>query len=416
MNRLLAEKLYTARDSLDSWLKIKEEESGGIFYSSVDVRDAGFKAAIVDTNLYPAGFNNIHVNDRFNAATQTYRLLEECLNAPKSILLVIEEHTRNKWYLENVVVLKELLSRSGATVTFSTAFQVEGETYDGDDSLNLESISGKALKVYTLEKALAVAKPDIVILNNDLMKGIPEPLLSDNLKVYPSPKAGWHSRLKSRHFHFMDSLASTLAERAGLDPWFITSLWRRENHVDINIDADRERLADNAAELLKSIAEKYKEYEIDSKPFLFLKADYGTYGMGLLPVEDASEIAGMNRKNKNRLFKGKSARVIDSFILQEGVPTIIRRNEKPAEVCLYQIGSQTIGSFFRINNEKNDRENLNSTGMIFEPFELGKSSEYGICEKQMYMYKTMTRLAGLSARLEINELQNNVGNEVRISC
>ena len=40
------------------WLKGYEKNYTPI-YSSVDIRDAGFKIAVVDTNLFPAGFNNL---------------------------------------------------------------------------------------------------------------------------------------------------------------------------------------------------------------------------------------------------------------------------------------------------------------------------------------------------------------------
>lgn len=39
----------------EQWLKITPP-----FYTSVDLRNSGFKLAPVDTNLFPAGFNNLN--------------------------------------------------------------------------------------------------------------------------------------------------------------------------------------------------------------------------------------------------------------------------------------------------------------------------------------------------------------------
>ena len=43
---------------IHQWL-LSHEKLYTPFYTSVDIRDAGFKIAVVDTNLFPAGFNNL---------------------------------------------------------------------------------------------------------------------------------------------------------------------------------------------------------------------------------------------------------------------------------------------------------------------------------------------------------------------
>ena len=42
--------------------------------------------------------------------------------------------------------------------------------------------------------------------------------------------------------------------------------------------------------LLAKIRRKYKEYGINEKPFVVVKADDGTYGMGIMTVRDAKEL------------------------------------------------------------------------------------------------------------------------------
>ena len=40
--------------------------------------------------------------------------------------------------------------------------------------------------------------------------------------------------------------------------------------------------------MLDDIRAKYKEYGITQQPFVIVKADAGTYGMGIMTVKDAS--------------------------------------------------------------------------------------------------------------------------------
>ena len=82
---------------------------------------------------------------------------------------------------------------------------------------------------------------------------------------------------------------------------------------------------------------QYKEHNINEKPYIFLKADSGTYGMGVMPIEDPEEIMNLNRKNRNKLYKGKSAKIIDRFLLQEGIPSIENIENEISEAVIYQI-------------------------------------------------------------------------------
>lgn len=419
MNKLLAEKLFKYRDEINAWLAEEEERYGKVFYSSVDVRDAGFKASIVDTNLYPAGFNNLHTKDLVGAKQKMQFLFKDCLGMPQKVILLIEEHTRNRWYLENVVVLKDIIESTGASVRIAIPGALE-TLVENESIVNnvatLFSQSGKAFALTSLEAALNEQMPEIVVLNNDLMDGVPDILKNSSFRVVPSAFAGWHSRLKSDHFRNMDAIAQKLGSIAGLDPWFFTAYWDTAIEININEDKDRERLADVASGVLSKIQRKYNEYEIKEKPYFFLKANYGTYGMGTMAFEDANDIISMNRKTKNKLFKGKSSRVINSFLVQEGIPSVHSWDNFAAEVCLYQIGSRSVGSFFRVNNQKSNRQNLNSNGMSFVPFPLNDPKEFGLCDRQVSLYKTMSRLAVLSARLEIDSLEYTYKNENSLSC
>ena len=55
-------------EEVATWLEARRVESGAPFYSSVDLRHAGYKLAPVDTNLFPAGFNKLSKASRERAS------------------------------------------------------------------------------------------------------------------------------------------------------------------------------------------------------------------------------------------------------------------------------------------------------------------------------------------------------------
>src|SRR6185436_13475720 len=130
------------------------------------------------------------------------------------------------------------------------------------------------------------------------------------------------SRLKSNHFRYTEELIKEFARIVNLDPWLFSCLYTSVETVNINEEADRQKLFEAAEKLFEEIKEKYAKHKVTDKPFIFLKSDSGTYGMGVLPIEDPKDILDLNRKDKNKLYKGKSSQVITRYLLQEGVPTI----------------------------------------------------------------------------------------------
>src|SRR6267154_6693305 len=74
------------------WLK-KYEETYTPIYSSVDIRDAGFKIAVVDTNLFPAGFNNLCEHGIADAVGLIKSAIQKRVPDAKKVLIAAEEHT-----------------------------------------------------------------------------------------------------------------------------------------------------------------------------------------------------------------------------------------------------------------------------------------------------------------------------------
>ena len=55
----LEQRVLESMPAIERWFRLEWMEHTPPFYSSVDIRNAGFKLAPVDTNLYPGGWNNL---------------------------------------------------------------------------------------------------------------------------------------------------------------------------------------------------------------------------------------------------------------------------------------------------------------------------------------------------------------------
>ena len=134
-------------------------------------------------------------------------------------------------------------------------------------------------------------QPCTILLNNDLTAGVPELLKGlDSQFVLPPLHAGWATRRKSNHFSAYEQVATEFGPMLGIDPGASTPLLglsQREFH-----ERQGECLAANVDAVLGMIRDKYREYGIDETPFVIVKADAGTYGMGVMTVKDASKSPG----------------------------------------------------------------------------------------------------------------------------
>jgi glutamate--cysteine ligase len=91
--------------AVERWLRTQWLEHTPPFYSSVDLRNAGFKLAPVDTNLFPGGFNNLNPAFLPLCVQAAMSAIEKICPEARNLLLVPENHTRNQFYLMNVARL-----------------------------------------------------------------------------------------------------------------------------------------------------------------------------------------------------------------------------------------------------------------------------------------------------------------------
>lgn len=394
---------------MSAWIDSRENGLPLPIYSSVDIRESDVKSVVVDTNLFPAGFNNISRSDWAGAIDQFKRFITSHVPTCRNVLIIAEEHTRNKWYVDHLVTLESLIKSAGFEVESATFLNPKTDQICHENHwITLESASFGDYHIRCLSHALrdfenGTRNIDLIIYNNDLSEGLPERLKGIEIPCHPSPLAGWYARKKSTHFSFMADVIGDFSAQFKFDPWLITSLFSSFSQADINQESDRQSLFENATRLYGSIQEKYDHYQIAEKPCLFLKADSGTYGMGVIPVAVPEEILTLNRKARNNLSKGKSSIEITDFIIQEGVPTALNVSGCVAETCIYLANNQVVGAFYRLNDIKSASENLNSQGMRFEPISI---TEFKAENPQRFaLYTILARLAGLACGLEIQALQ-----------
>lgn len=396
--------------AIERWMRSQWQEHMPPFYGSTDLRNSGFKLAPVDLNLFPGGFNNL--NDAFlPLCVQAAQAAVEriCVGA-RSILLVPENHTRNQFYLQNVAKLVSILRFTGLEVRLGSLLpDITAPTVvelPNGSSLTLEPLvrHGGRLGVEGFD-------PCAVLLNNDLSAGIPA-LLNDlhDQWVIPPVHAGWHTRRKSNHAAAYDRVTADFCAEIGIDPWRINPAFDTCTGLDFHARTGEQELADKVATMLDGIRAKYKEYGVSDEPFVVVKADAGTYGMGVMTVKDAAELIGLNRKQRNKMSVVKEGLEVHDVIIQEGVHTFETLNGAVAEPVVYMMDHYVVGGFYRVHTQRGRDENLNAPGMHFEPLAFEAPCSLPDCNQEpdaapnrFYAYGVVARLALLAASVEIEE-------------
>ncbi len=361
--------LYSQRKSeIEDWFKAAYQSGVTPIYSSVDIRNAGFKLAPVDTNLFPAGFNNVTEAGRARAVTALTRYLSELPDAIKRILIMVENHTRNKPYIDNVAVIRSICEKAGVEVAIGRFDLPEGETFD------LETTQGEIITAHSikLDGTTLVTNhgfvPDMVFVNNDLSGGCPPILCDARQPVFPPPGVGWYRRRKSVHFTAYNQVAREFANAFSLDSWLISTTIHHCGKINFKERKGLECVAIGVDKTIHAIRQKYAEYGIDREPYVFIKADSGTYGMGIMTAHSSDDVMDVNKKTRNKMNVIKEGIANSEVIIQEGVPTIDTVEHHAAEPVVYMMGGDVISTFWRINEGRGDEASLNASGMKFESF------------------------------------------------
>ena len=401
--------ILRATTTIERWLRSRWQEHATPFYASVDVRNSGFKVAPIDTNLFPGGFNNLNPDFYPLCVQAAMAAIEKICPDARGILLIPENHTRNVFYLQNIVALQKILRHAGMNVRIGSLLPgltqpTEIELPDDGGRLRLEPLlrDGNRLSVKGFD-------PCVVLLNNDLSAGIPAILRGLEQPVLPPLHAGWAIRRKSRHFAAYGEIATEFARLLGFDPWLINPFFEKCGRIDFRERRGEECLEGYVSEVLDDIRAKYREYKIKQDPFVIVKADAGTYGMGIMTVKDPSEVRDLNRKQRNKMAVIKEGLEVHDVLVQEGVYTFESIGDAIAEPVVYMIDHFVVGGFYRVHTGRGPDENLNAPGMQFIPlaFEQPCSSpdpdDPGCPPNRFYTYGVIARLALAAAALELDQ-------------
>ena len=393
---------------IEAWFRQRWQETPAPITSSVDLRHAGFKLAPVDTNLFPAGFNNLNPDFLPLCIQAAQSTLVGTFPSCMKILLLPESHTRNPFYLSSVSVLRGIFAKAGFVVRIGSLDPAITEPTE------LIAENGERVLIEPLHRVgvrveLADFKPCLLLLNNDLSTGVPDILQGLEQRIRPTTKLGWSSRLKSSHFQFFSEVAGEFAQLVGIDPWLIDPLFSAVDGIDFMAQTGVDTLAAEVDRILARIRDKYATYGISETPFVAVKADNGTYGMGVMMVHDGAELLQLNRKQRTRMAASKGSQKVSRVLIQEGVYSFETMPDGAvAEPVVYMIGQFVVGGFYRVHHGRGKDENLNAPGMHFEPLAFAHACNVP-CEEldvvdspnRFYAYGVIARLAALAAAREI---------------
>ena len=402
----LEQRVLDSMPAIERWFRLEWMEHTPPFYTSVDVRNAGFKLAPVDTDLFPAGWNNLTQSMLPLAVQAAMAAIEKICPEARNLLIIPENNVRNTFYLSNLAQLRSIFHMAGLNVRIgSISPEVKKTTtieLPGGQSITLEP-------VIRTKSRLGVKDfdPCTILLNTDLSAGVPG-ILEDLHEQYllPPLHASWATRRMSTHFKCYEEVAKRFGKLIGVDPWLINPMFDKCGELDLDSQAGMNKLTTHVDALLTKVRKKYKEYGIKEKPFVIVKADNGSNGMGILTVRDMKDLETAQRAKAAGTGPLSG---VQELILQEGVLTNERMNDAVAEPVVYMMDRYVVGGFYRIHAERGVDESLNAPGSSYVPLAFAESTHLpqpGVrpgasAPNRFYMYGVIGRLAMLAASYEL---------------
>jgi len=403
----LEQRVLDSMPAIERWFRLEWMEHTPPFYCSVDVRNAGFKLAPVDTDLFPRGWNNLTPAMLPLAVQAAMAAIEKICPEARNLLIIPENDVRSTFYLSNLAQMRRIFHMAGLNVRLGSINpDVKKATtlkLPGGETLTLEPVVRNKGRVGVKD-----FDPCTILLNNDLVAGVPG-ILEDLNEQYllPPLHASWSTRRRSTHFKTYEDVTKRFGKLIGVDPWLINPMFDRCGGIDLSTADGLEALTARVDTMLAKVKKKYKEYGIKERAFVVVKADNLGSGAGLMTVRDAKDVAALAKKAvaaAGSPFKG-----VQELILQEGVLTLERMNDAVAEPVVYMMDRYVVGGFYRIHAERGVDEELNAPGSSFVPLAFNESTHLpqpGVrpgasAPNRFYMYGVVGRLAMLAASYEL---------------
>lgn len=345
--------------SIKEWIYFEYQGLERAIYTSVDIRNAGFKVAPVDTNLFPAGFNNLDSVGIEKAKLEFSHFINQYYPKADKILLIPENFTRNSFYFRNIAAIARIFSLEGKEVLIGSPYSEEPLNIEGllihpiiRNQDNIELLSGW--------------KPDLIVLNNDLTKNVPDILQGLHQPIVPSLEKGWYKRRKHNHFTAYDDIINRFSQEFALDPWLLSTYTHKCGQIDFKNRSGLECIASSVDKLIFEIKKKYDEYKIDTAPYVYVKADNGTFGIGVMSVQSGEDLLNINKKRRHSMDTIKEGVQNKEVVIQEGVPTIHNFGGVVAEKIAYLVNAKVVSMLVRKNSMQDRFSNLNTPDMTLE--------------------------------------------------
>jgi len=405
----LEQRVLDSMPAIERWFRLEWMEHTPPFYSSVDIRNAGFKLSPVDTNLFPGGWNNLTPEMLPLAVQAAMAAIEKICPEARNLLVIPENGKHSPFYMENLLQLQRIFNMAGLNVRLGSIDPAVKKT------TTVELRSGETM---TLEPVIRGKRrlglkdfdPCTILLNNDLSAGVPG-ILEEIFEQYllPPLHAGWPTRRKSTHFKAYEEVAKRLGKLMGVDPWLINPLFDKCEQVDLAQDKGLECLRSQVDVVLARVRRKYKEYGIKEKPFVVVKADHGTHELGIVTVRDANDMLALCDRIRT-LADGRAKPLqAHDFMVQEGVLTQERVNDAVAEPVIYTMDRYVVGGFYRVHAARGVDEALNAPGSGYVPLAFEHSTQLpqpGVkpgasVPNRFYTYGVVGRLAMLASSYEL---------------
>ncbi len=413
----LEKKILAATPAIERWFRLEWQEHTPPFYCSVDLRNAGFKLAPVDTNLFPSGFNSLATEMLPLAVQAAMAAIEKYCPDAKNLLVIPETYNRNPYYLENLARMTQIFRQTGLNVRLGSL------SPDLQAAVTIALSNGEQLVFEPLERSangrrlgLRDFDPCTILLNDDLSAGVPAILEELNEQtLLPPVHAGWAIRRKHNHFSAYDEVVKKFAKMVEIDPWMLNPFHTKVDEVDFVSGQGLDALITAVDTILSKIKKKYKEYGIKEKPFVIVKSNAGTDGKGIMTIHHSNEIRDLSEKQRSGMAVVKSGEEVHDVIVQEGVYTFEKSETSVAEPVVYMIDRYVVGGYYRVHKERGVDENLNAPGMHYVP--LAFAQQHAVPDmralpgtaapNRFYMYGVVARLALLAASLEMERTDPN---------
>ncbi len=405
----LEQRVLDSMPAIERWFRLEWMEHTPPFYSSVDIRNAGFKLSPVSTRLFPTGWNYLTPEMLPLAVQAAMAAIEKICPEARNLLVIPKNGDHDARYLANLAQLTHIFNMAGLNVRLGSIDPAVKQ------STTIELANGDSV---TLEPVIRTKRrlgvkdfdPCTILLNNDLNAGVPG-ILEEIFEQYllPPLHAGWPTRRKSNHFKAYEEVAKRLGKLMGVDHWLINPLYDKCEEVDFDQDSGMDCLRNQVDVVLSRVRRKYKEYGIKEKPFVVIKADHGTHELGVVTVRDAKDLQALTDRVKTMTQSRKTPLVPHDFMVQEGVLTQERVNDDMAEPVIYTMDRYVVGGYYRVLAGRGVDEALQAPGSDYVPLAFEHSTQLpqpGVkpgasAPNRFYMYGVVGRLAMLAASYEL---------------